>query len=99
MSWTSGPKHTTCRKPCVCSWCGYGIEVGEPKSSYIWRDGSDTGSENMHRECYQAMQETDPDDLHGVSFGDHSRGCNCQDGWCECVVGPPAPVEIAEVSK
>lgn len=96
MSWFSEPKHTTCRKPRVCSWCGKWIEVGDRKVSYLWVDGGDKGFENMHAECYAASQTMSNDDLESLAGIQFSRGCTCDAGQCECLCGP---VEKSEVSK
>ena len=45
------------RKERQCDWCAEKIEVGQPKESYRWADGSDGGTVRMHPECYDAMRE------------------------------------------
>ena len=76
------------RKPCKCFWCGESID-GEFVS---WMSSNDGKAETIrvHVECKSAwdaaMNGPDRDYYmyDGCSFGDHSRGCECPHGMCQC---------------
>lgn len=74
------------RRAYKCSWCGERIEAGEQYRSYGWRDGSDSGHEKMHTECYGAMCRLAAEEGEFLywTFGDFHRGCTCQAGCCQC---------------
>ncbi len=84
------------RKQRVCSWCGESINVGEPYHGYQWRDGNDSGTENMHPECYNACKDafTEDPDLFW-SQGDFNRGCCCANGDCKCKIKSDSSQTIA----
>jgi len=76
------------RKARRCSWCDEMIEVGQPKATWLWKDGGDVGEVRMHPECYEASVKT-LNHVDGYEFtpGSYSRGCGCENGACECDTG------------
>lgn len=71
-----------------CDWCDQMIEVGQPKATWLWKDGGDVASVHMHPECYEASVRTlDPVDNYEFTPGSYSRGCGCENGNCECGKG------------
>jgi hypothetical protein len=77
------------RKQRQCSWCAEMIEVGEPYTSYQWRDCGDHGYVALHPECLAAMQEVASEEGGWVEFmpGEYNRGCSCGNRRedCECL--------------
>ena len=45
------------KKTYRCTWCWQSIEQGEEYKRYRHFNQGDTGTEKMHSECYDAMQE------------------------------------------
>ena len=86
MATTSDTATHTARKRHQCSWCAEPIEQGERYAKYRWWDWDDTGTVNLHLECYDAMTDFASDEGGWVEFepGDNPRGCRCAfDAHCE----------------
>jgi len=71
------------RKEHECWWCGEKIRVGEQYSRWLWKESEDVEAIKVHPECNEAWAgSSDVED--GVPFGEFSRGCECQSGFCSC---------------
>lgn len=74
------------RKFHQCFWCGEIIEKGSPYRRWMWKDGRTIEEIKVHPECGFAWTEaaTDEGGFYETMPAEHSRGCRCERGQCEC---------------
>ena len=84
-------KHTKkTRRARRCDWCDEMIEVGQPKVSWLWKEGEDFAEVRTHPECFAASQKyLEAVDNYEFQPGSYSRGCGCPNGLCECELKEP----------
>lgn len=75
------------RKARKCIWCGEPILLQEPAVDIFCKmEGMDVTSGAMHPECFEGGWKKEDWDSCDYLFyrGDHSRGCCCERGNCQC---------------
>jgi hypothetical protein len=70
----------------ACEWCGERIEAGQPYESWLWCEGGTVSQVKAHPECRSAWDDAASEEggIYETGFGEHSRGCRCEAGACEC---------------
>lgn len=71
------------RKQHACWWCAEPVAIGENYVTWLWKDYGEVQRIKAHPECHEAWGTLPRDDCE-VDFGDHCRGCCCQNGNCRC---------------
>lgn len=89
MPETFGYERRKARKSHQCWWCGENIVPGETYERWMCEDFGEVGEVKCHEDCNLAWQRGLKEDFwhysESVAEGEHTRGCLCERGHCECV--------------